>query len=298
MNINLNLYRNGYSTKNIVIALIAALEHTYSYLNLTWHDLYYDLYFHMYERISYAVDDDTWMETISELNDDGFRASEELREDILDRVSGQRWPTKPYRETTTTTTAKTKSKYCFNYTSWDWDGNPSKGRCLVELVDHDLKFTKLKGADPTIAQVGTIVEYVASKTASLHRYNRCDRVHPYKTTVRTGYSGCRDVSLDLYKRRGDRYVFMHRAAALHISMYQKVGDFQMYIGDILEILLAVSVGDDSSEYDFGYNTSKKWLKKYGIEISNLHSNEVLEEDELTFIPKESHCRRPSRRNIK
>lgn len=183
--------------------------------------------------------------------------------------------------------------FMFEYPSEDgcWCSRERASRAAVIIDGTKMTMTKVRGVDPTLEQTAVMCLAAASHSAAIHKYNRGERVHPYKINSRIGYSGCKDFWLDIYKR-GENNIFIKwfNAAKLHVSMAGKVSDItDMYVGDALE-LLTVAMGYRDFDYFHG-----RISKRYGVHFVRPYKNEVLAEADMDFVPKKEGHRRPSRR---
>ena len=177
--------------------------------------------------------------------------------------------------------------YTFEWEPSDgWFYSDRKGRgVMVYTSDRKVEFIKLCGPDPHIMQLAEMTTQVINRTNRYHCYTTNGRIWPFKINERIGQSGCRDLYLDLYRKAGSSssYVRKCTVAALHVSMYDKVGDFSpMYIGDLIEILIVAIAGHDFT-YQAGQKT--KMRKIAGVRFARPYRNEIVGADDLDYLPK-------------
>lgn len=178
--------------------------------------------------------------------------------------------------------------YSFEYDSYDgsWCSRERPSRCTVVIDGTNVSLYKTRGVDPTVNQVCSMIFESVSRSAVLHKYNRCNRRWPYRIGKRIGYSGCEDYYMDLYYKpeHSLHYIKKCTASRLHVSMAGKISEISNeYVGDVIELLIAAAMG---SRDDFCYTKSKKDLKFNNVRFVKPRKNEVLDEDELDFIPPE------------
>ena len=169
---------------------------------------------------------------------------------------------------------------------WDdpdgWFYRDKKGRgVMLYTSDKKVTFTKISGPDPNYIQLAEMSAQVVNRTNRYHMYTTNGRIWPFKINERTGYSGCRDLFLDLYRKVGNHYVRKCNAAKLHITMYGKVGDFTMYVGDLIELVIVSVAG-----HDFAYKPGSKTKipRNAGVHFVYPYRNEILSEEDMDFIP--------------
>ena len=186
----------------------------------------------------------------------------------------------------TNNNAKILKAYTFEWEPTDgwFYYSDKKGRgVMLYTSDRKVQFVKLSGPDPHIMQLAEMTAQVINRTNRYHQYTTNGRIWPFKINEKTGQSGCRDYYLDLYRKVGDSYIRKCNASKLHISMYDKVGDFSpMYIGDLIEILIVAIVGHDF-KYQAGQKT--KMRKIAGVRFARPYRNEIVGADDLDYLPK-------------
>lgn len=184
----------------------------------------------------------------------------------------------------------TSASYTFEYESVEgsWSVRERPSRAIVAIDGTNISLIKVKGVDPTLYQAASMVIAALSRSADIHRYQRAGRIHPYKIGLYTGYSGCQDYFLNLYKKEGNKkYIRYKTAAKLHVSMADKVTINNMYCGDAIELLLAAICNRENIDYrdiDLVYNRNSKMLRSNGVHFVRPYKDEIISEDELDFIP--------------
>lgn len=170
---------------------------------------------------------------------------------------------------------------------WDpeegWFYTNKKGRGVVIYTsDKKVQFVKISGPDPHLLQVGEMIAQTINRTNRFHCYSTNGRIWPFKINERIGQSGCRDLYLDLYRKAegGSSYIRKCNAASLHISMYGKVSDFSMYIGDAIELLIVAIAG-----HDWAYKPGRKTkIGGMGVRFVRPYRNEIIGADDLDYSP--------------
>lgn len=165
-----------------------------------------------------------------------------------------------------------------------WCYSDRKGRgVFIYTSDKKISFTKISGPDPTYVQLAEMVAQVVNRTNKFHHYTTNGRIWPFKINERVGYSGCRDLFLDLYRKEGNLYVRKCNAAKLHISMYDKVSDLvAMYVGDLMELVIVAVAGHD---YVYKAGPKTKIPRNAGVRFVRPYRNEIISEEEMDFVPK-------------
>lgn len=170
---------------------------------------------------------------------------------------------------------------------WDpeegWCYSDKKGRgVMLYTSDRKVQFIKISGPDPHLLQMGEMIAQVVNRTSRYHNYTTTSRVWPFKINERIGYSGCRDLFLDLYRKAGSSYIRKRNASKLHISMYDKIGDFSMYVGDAIELIIVAIAG-----HDWGYKAGTKTRipRNAGVRFVRPYRNEIICEEDMDFIPR-------------
>lgn len=104
-------------------------------------------------------------------------------------------------------------------------------RFAVEVEGTRLDMQPIAGRAPTLEEFcSAVLETVFDKTETIPY---ADRINPYRTVVRTGYSGAQDYVLE--EARNGNVVRHH---VLHVSMHGKVNDpvQRVYLDDMLILL--------------------------------------------------------------
>jgi len=155
---------------------------------------------------------------------------------------------------------------------------------MIKVDSGDISVMKLSGVDPTIDQTAVMVRAAMARSIMIHGYDRKRRKYPFDVKTRVGYSGCRDVSLDLYEKVHKHYHRKYTAAELHISMCDKVSDFGMYSGDAVEILWSLS-GKPFRFNDKIYEGVNEEMKSLGICFSKPPRRNDLILTNVSYDPK-------------
>lgn len=286
-----NLYDNGYRTVDMC-KIFTSLIVTSSRTTYSASEVFLDLFTNNGEKTLKELNDNysSVKSITSHLPIDAEVASELLlkAEDIDVEID----PT-PIRQFTIRQKIEQESTaitYTFEYTSNDgcWCSRNRPSRAIIIVEGTNLSMIKVKGVDPTFYQASAMLIEALSRSASIHKYNRCDRIWPFKINKRIGYSDCEDWFLDLYRREGSKFVKRNNASNLHISMADKVSDVcDIYVGDILEMIVAAGCyreGLQYKDFDFIYCKDKKRLTRNGIRFVRPYKNEVFHKEDMDFIP--------------
>lgn len=300
----LNLYTNGYSTVKVAALITAAILYDKGELEKYEElspdmmdppeelgDLFRDVFYHSYRDLPsehVLIGEITIVSSKEQLLD--LVKSSYSYYSICGIGALKENPIRHYNVRNLTNNP-TSASYTFEYESIEgsWTERSRPSRAIVTIDGANISLIKVKGVDPTLYQTASMVFAALSRSAGIHKYQRAGRVHPFKIGLYTGYSGCQDYFLNLYKKEGNKkYIRYKTAAKLHVSMADKVTIDNMYCGDAVELLLAAICNRERIDYrdiDLVYNRNNtKMMRANGVHFVRPYKDEIITEDELDFIP--------------
>ena len=154
----------------------------------------------------------------------------------------------------------------------------SKGSGIITIDKYTKKvsWTKVRGCNPYWWQIFDAI----MKITPPEWYLVTNRIYPYNVIIREGYSGCEYIHLNLYRKLdSQKYVFIKCAAKMEISSTNKIEDFNMYYGDLVEI-----AGTLYEKRGWEFSRNPRTFKPYKWQISKILIHELVDSDKV-FDPE-------------
>lgn len=164
------------------------------------------------------------------------------------------------------------------------------GVIIIDTASKKVSWTKTNGTNPYWWQV---IDAIMRVTPS-ELYQRENRIHPFNVHIREGYTGCEYIHLNLYRRLNtEKYVHIKCGAKFEISSTNKVDNFEIYFGDLVEIARALY---EKRGWEFSRNP--RTFKQYNWCIDRFANYDIVDAEEVydpTAI-REAMERDPDRRD--
>lgn len=114
-----------------------------------------------------------------------------------------------------------------------WTGATSgQGIITIDLESRTVNWNKTNGCNPYWYQVFEAVMRITPPEF----YMRERRVYPFAVNIKTGYSGCKYCYVNLYRKIDENVYYRWKCATrFDISANDKVDNFEIYYGDLVEI---------------------------------------------------------------
>lgn len=146
------------------------------------------------------------------------------------------------------------------------------GILTIDLETKSISWTKTRGCNPYWWQIFD----ATMKVTPPEIYRVENRIFPFNVLIREGYSGCEYIHLNLYKKLGNgKYAFIKCGTKMEISSTNKIGDFQMYYGDIVEITLALY-----RKRGWEFSRNPRSFKSYKWSIAKMQPYDIVNADEV------------------
>jgi hypothetical protein len=146
------------------------------------------------------------------------------------------------------------------------------GILTIDLDTKSISWTKTKGCHPYWWQIFDAV----MKVTPPEIYRVENRIHPFNVLIREGYSGCEYIHLNLYRKLPTgRYAFTKCGAKMEISSTNKIEDFSIYYGDLVEICLSLY-----KKRGWEFSRNPRSFKPYKWSIAKIEPYEIVNANEV------------------
>lgn len=150
----------------------------------------------------------------------------------------------------------------------------SKGMGIVTIDKYTKKvsWTKVRGCNPYWWQVIDAI----MKITPPEWYLRNERVHPFNVRIREGYTGHEYIHLNLFRRlTTGKYVNIKCAAKMEIGCTNKIENFEIYYGDLVEI-----VGALYEKRGWEFSRNPRAFKPCKWSISKIEPYDIVDAEEV------------------
>jgi hypothetical protein len=146
------------------------------------------------------------------------------------------------------------------------------GIIIIDKYTKQVAWTKVRGCNPYWWQVSDAI----MKIVPPEWYIRSERVHPFNVRIREGYTGHEYIHLNLFRRlTTGKYVNIKCSAKMEISSTNKIEDFEIYYGDLVEIAGALY---EKRGWEFSRNPRS--FKPYKWSIAKIEPYEIVNANEV------------------